>query len=99
MDIQDQARKALDVLESSEVLGVTDDSVTLRVERDLWEAFVGEEGRPNQDHLFVEVADRMRAWVSERGMTLEQAFRDPEYMLEVLRLMDEVGINPNEEGE
>ena len=34
MNIQDQAMKALDVLESSEVLHEFDDSVTLRVERD-----------------------------------------------------------------
>lgn len=43
MDIQEQAMKALDVLESSEVLHEFDDSVTLRVDRELWEAFIGEE--------------------------------------------------------
>jgi hypothetical protein len=43
MDIQEQAMKALDVLESSEVLQEFDDSVTLRVDRELWEAFIGED--------------------------------------------------------
>lgn len=45
MDINAQAMRALDVLESSEVLHEFEDSVTLRVERDLWEAFInaGEE--------------------------------------------------------
>lgn len=41
MDINVQAMRALDVLESSEVLHEFEDSVTLRVERDLWEAFIG----------------------------------------------------------
>ena len=41
MDIQTQAMKALDVLESSETLHEFDDSVTLRVDRELWEAFLG----------------------------------------------------------
>lgn len=40
MDINEQAMRALDVLESSEVLHEFEDSVTLRVERDLWEAFI-----------------------------------------------------------
>ena len=50
MNIQAQAMKALDVLESSEVLHEFDDSVTLRVERDLWEAFIG--GHEQCDHTF-----------------------------------------------
>ena len=36
MDINEQAMRALDVLESSEVLHEFDDSVTLRVDRELW---------------------------------------------------------------
>lgn len=40
MNIKEQSYRALDVLESSEVLHEFDDSVTLRVERDLWETFL-----------------------------------------------------------
>lgn len=46
MDINEQAMKALDVLESSEVLHEFESSVTLRVERDLWEAFTGRDIEP-----------------------------------------------------
>lgn len=41
MDIQTQAIRALDLLESSEVMNEFDDSIWLKVDRDLWEAFVG----------------------------------------------------------
>jgi len=49
MDINEQAMKALDVLESADVLHEFDDSVTLRVERDLWEAFIGRSSDEEQD--------------------------------------------------
>lgn len=44
--INEQATKALDVLESSEVLHEFDDSVTLLVDRELWEKFIGFEHEP-----------------------------------------------------
>lgn len=40
MDIQTQAIRALDLLESSEVMNEFDDSIWLKVDRDLWEAFI-----------------------------------------------------------
>jgi hypothetical protein len=43
MEIQDQAMKALDLLESSEVMQEFDDSLWIKVDRDLWEEFIGEE--------------------------------------------------------
>ncbi len=43
MDIQAQAIRALDLLESSEVMQEFDDSLWIKVDRDLWEAFIGEE--------------------------------------------------------
>ena len=42
MDIQAQAMSALDLLESSEVINEFDDSIWLKVDRDLWEAFIGD---------------------------------------------------------
>ena len=42
MDIQAQAMRALDLLESSEVMQEFDDSLWIKVDRDLWEAFIGE---------------------------------------------------------
>jgi hypothetical protein len=43
MDIQAQAIRALDLLESSEVMQEFDDSLWIKVDRDLWEAFIGED--------------------------------------------------------
>jgi hypothetical protein len=43
MDIQAQAMRALDLLESSEVMHEFDDSLWLKVDRDLWEAFIGDD--------------------------------------------------------
>jgi hypothetical protein len=43
MEIQDQAMKALDLLESSEVMKEFDDSLWIKVDRDLWEEFIGEQ--------------------------------------------------------
>lgn len=40
MNIQTQAIRALDLLESSEVMNEFDDSIWLKVDRDLWEAFI-----------------------------------------------------------
>ena len=41
MEIQDQAMKALDLLESSEVMKEFDDSLWIKIDRDLWEEFIG----------------------------------------------------------
>ena len=46
MDIQEQAMRALDLLESSNVMQEFPDSIWIEVDRDLWEAFIGKE--PNQ---------------------------------------------------
>jgi hypothetical protein len=43
MDIQEQATRALDLLESSNVMQEFPDSIWISVDRDLWEAFIGEE--------------------------------------------------------
>ena len=102
MDINEQAMKALDVLESSEVLHEFEDSITLRVEREAWDAFVEagrEDDAPTNDHLYAEAVEYMRAWCAAEGLTYEQAFRSKEFLREVNRKLDELGINPNEDEE
>lgn len=42
MNDWDKIALAFDMLETAEVLHEFDDSVTLRVDRELWEAFIGE---------------------------------------------------------
>jgi hypothetical protein len=44
MDIQAQAMRALDLLESSNVMQEFPDAIWIEVDRDLWEAFIGDEG-------------------------------------------------------
>ena len=43
MDIQTQAMRALDLLESSNVMQEFPDAIWIEVDRDLWEAFNGDE--------------------------------------------------------
>lgn len=43
MDIQTQAMRALDLLESSNVMQEFPDAIWIEVDRDLWEAFIGGE--------------------------------------------------------
>ena len=44
MNIQAQAMLALDLLESSNVIQEFPDAIWIEVDRDLWEAFIGDEG-------------------------------------------------------
>ena len=46
----DKIALAFDMLESAEVMEEFDDSVTLRVDREMWEAFIG--GHEQCDHTF-----------------------------------------------
>ena len=56
MDIQTQAMRALDLLESSNVMQEFPDAIWIEVDRDLWEAFINDEGvhsfptRRSSDH-------------------------------------------------
>jgi hypothetical protein len=44
MNIQTQAMRALDLLESSNVMQEFPDAIWIEVDRDLWEAFINDEG-------------------------------------------------------
>lgn len=49
-----------------------------------------------RSNLSDELVTRMQAWVDERGMTTEQAFKSAEYMQEVLRVGNELKEQAND---
>lgn len=49
-----------------------------------------------RSNLHDDVVTRMQAWVDERGMTTEQAFKSAEFVQEVLRVGKEMKEKPEE---
>lgn len=94
MNIQEQATKALDVLESAEVMQEFDDHLWIRVERDLWEDFTGE----SQDALLDEAALYMRQWIDIHNMTPNDAFHSREFLRVLTNKLVELGVKSDDQG-
>jgi len=53
----------------------------------------------NQDDIYEQLADNMRAWLITNNMTMEQAYLSHEFLKEVVRLTEELGIEPEEDND
>jgi len=57
-----------------------------------------EEDNIERNAKFEEVGDHMKQWMADQGgMALQEAFKDPAFLNEMIRVMGEVGINQEEE--
>jgi hypothetical protein len=57
------------------------------------------EAKVNQDALWDQVADSMKVWLAANNMTMEQAYFSHEFLKEVVRLTEELGIEPEEDND
>ena len=104
---QDRCREAeaLEILENAVLESETDDHVTLRVDRALWDEFTGpseEEIRAKAERnaQLQEVSDHMKQWMAEQGgLSLYDAFKSMAFLREMNRKLEDVGLDPEDEGD